>query len=200
VPHPWDEALFRWVNQGWKSEFADFVFRFFSFGTDLLAVKVCLGVLLVALVWLPASRFTALSSLAAWLVANSFADIVKRTFFAARPCTSILGVHLLTDYTGKPHPLDSSGTASAHAAAMAAIATCVFLSNKRWAAPVAVIALLTGLSRVYAGLHFPSQVALGWLIGILCGVVAVKTWRAFQAFKKKTPAEQSAGVESPSRD
>ena len=44
---------------------------------------------------------------------------------------------------------------------------------------LAVLALLTGLSRIYVGAHYPSQVLLGWVCGALCALIAVYTWGAY---------------------
>jgi undecaprenyl-diphosphatase len=132
-------------------------------------------------------RRGALLSMLAWPVANAITDLLKGLFEAARPCIELGSVELISDYEGKLVFLDSSGTASGHAANMAAVATVMCLETKWWGMPWVVIALLTGLSRVYTGMHFPSQVILGWGVGIVCGWVASRTWRAYKERSVERP-------------
>ena len=73
---------------------------------------------------------------------------------------------------------DSMGTASAHSANMAAVATVMTgLLGWRWGAPWIMAALLTGYSRVFNGVHWPSQVTLGWIVGTLVGLATVWVYR-----------------------
>ena len=51
----------------------------------------------------------------------------------------------------------------------------------RWGAPWIVVALLVGVSRVYVGVHFPSQVVFGWTLGIASGVVVERIARLISA-------------------
>ena len=45
-----------------------------------------------------------------------------------------------------------------------------------------VLAVLMGLSRLYVGVHYPTDVLVGALIGALCAWIA---WKAFQAYEEK---------------
>ena len=47
---------------------------------------------------------------------------------------------------------------------------------------VVVLAVLMGLSRLYVGVHYPTDVLVGALIGALCAWIA---WKAFQAYEEK---------------
>ena len=59
----------------------------------------------------------------------------------------------------------SFGTASAHSANMMAVATLFLIVDRKWGTFWLAIAVLTGLSRIYVGVHYPQQVLLGWLVG-----------------------------------
>ncbi|MYS53991.1 phosphatase PAP2 family protein, partial [Streptomyces sp. SID6013] len=54
---------------------------------------------------------------------------------------------------------------SGHAASAAAFATGVALESPAWGAAVAPVAAAVALSRVYTGVHFPSDVLAGAALG-----------------------------------
>ncbi|GFN08463.1 hypothetical protein Smic_70190 [Streptomyces microflavus] len=55
---------------------------------------------------------------------------------------------------------------SGHAASAAAFATGVALESKGWGAVVAPVAAAVAASRVYTGVHYPSDVLAGAALGI----------------------------------
>jgi len=106
------------------------------------------------------------------LVAVGVADVVsvrvvKPAVDRARPCESLPSVRApLGCGTGRSFP-------SAHASDTAAAAAVI-----GWAAPalapVAVaIAALVGISRVYLGAHYPSDVVAGWVLGAAVGAALI---------------------------
>lgn len=58
---------------------------------------------------------------------------------------------------------------SGHATFFFAIATALYLYNKKWGMVFFVGAILITVSRVVAGIHYPSDILGGALIGILVG-------------------------------
>ena len=94
-----------------------------------------------------------------------------------RPCNALDGV--LT-------PIGKSSAysfPSSHAANMGASMLLLSLTFRRWAWAFGVIALLVGLSRIYLGLHYPSDVMGGYLLGMAIGYLV---WRVMEKIKKKT--------------
>ena len=48
-----------------------------------------------------------------------------------------------------------------------------------------VLAVLMGLSRLYVGVHFPTDVAAGAVIGALCAWAAWRAWEAYEERKNR---------------
>lgn len=106
------------------------------------------------------------------LVAVGVADlasvrVLKPAVERVRPCHSLASVRApLGCGSGKSFP-------SAHAADTSAAAAIV-----AWAAPaltpfaLAVVALV-GISRVYLGVHYPSDVVAGWVLGAAIGAALI---------------------------
>lgn len=54
---------------------------------------------------------------------------------------------------------------SAHTTVAFALATTIFFWNKKWGTAALVLALLIGIARVAAGVHYPSDIIGGALLG-----------------------------------
>lgn len=153
-----DRALFHAIN-GWPDSLAP-VLVFFSKGLDLWVTRIILLCILVPLIANKKTREGALLAALGWILANGATDLWKKIPFG-RPGNE------LADAIVRIPMSPSMGTASAHSANMAFIATVFVLYFGWWGLPWVVVALVTGLSRIYVGAHYPSQVLLGWLTGSL---------------------------------
>ncbi len=64
---------------------------------------------------------------------------------------------------------------SGHTASSFAAAGIIFLyTKKKYGIPALILATLIGFSRVYLGVHFPSDVIIGCLVGIISSYVVYK--------------------------
>ncbi len=166
--HQLDVGVFRCVNSlASRNDFADEVMRFCAgniFFAPLLILVAILAVwkggirgricLLVAVVLL---------SLGDPLIWNMIKHAVSRD----RPFLQLDGVHLLV---GR----GSSGSMpSAHAANWFAATMILFLYYRRSIRFMLPLALIVGFSRVYCGVHFPSDVLAGAILGAGYGVAGV---------------------------
>jgi len=70
-------------------------------------------------------------------------------------------------------PQDKFSFPSGHACASFLLATLLLHFYPLFAIPAYVIAILIGFSRIYNGVHYPSDVVAGTIIGILCARIAL---------------------------
>lgn len=72
---------------------------------------------------------------------------------------------------------------SGHAAGAAALAMCItLLVRKWWTIAVWLLALIIGLSRIYFGVHWPSDVIVGWIVG---AVAVLLGWFTMNYFRQR---------------
>lgn len=101
------------------------------------------------------------------LIASFTNYCLKHLFAEPRPFLLQPGINLID--------ADGYGFPSGHAQiAMVIWGTLAFEIRKKWgwfAAPALI--LLIGISRIYLGVHFPTDVLMGWIVGAVILVIAV---------------------------
>lgn len=164
-----NHSIFVAINH-WPEALAP-TMRFFSNAMNYWWMKALIAALAIGLATKSGkTRRTAVQALIAFPLSDGTTNLLKHIFPMPRPFQEL-----------PPHEVilrlgwsDSAGTASAHSANMAVVAY-VFVYHLGWAgSPWILVALLTGLSRVYNGVHYPYQVLLGWTCGILIGFSVTK--------------------------
>jgi|TARA_B100001996_G_scaffold81282_2_gene59992 undecaprenyl-diphosphatase len=115
-------------------------------------------------------------SLAILILALAFTDsicaqILKPLFERVRPShVSMDGLNLLVPKGGK------WSMPSNHAANIFALAVVLSYFYDRIKIPLFILASLIALSRVYVGVHYPSDVIVGGLLGYAIGWLAITSW------------------------
>ena len=87
-------------------------------------------------------------------------DLTHLLYQRPRPFLATRDVHSLFQVHEWSFP-------SAHALVFFALATAIFLYNKKWGAGLYAGALLVVIARVAAGVHYPSDVLVGAGIGVI---------------------------------
>ena len=105
--------------------------------------------------------------------------ILKHLVERPRPWLTVEGLTpLIAEHD--PNSFPSGHTSASFAAASAWCRTL----PRRWMGVTAVVlAALMGFSRLYVGVHFPSDVLAGVLVGLFCGWLACLLWQRFAAWK-----------------
>ncbi len=108
------------------------------------------------LAWRRAAVAAVLSAGLALAIGKVISELVDR----ARPfVVDRSGVHLFSGHSADP------GFPSDHATASLAIATAIFLRNRRWGAVAFLAAAVLSVGRVAIGVHYPSDVLAGAALG-----------------------------------
>ena len=108
----------------------------------------------------PAARVFASEALTSGAVLG-----LKRVLRRPRPYRGMAGLVARDRQYSVAAPLDPFSFPSGHAALAFSIATSVTLSDHRLAAPAYVWATAVGVARVWHGVHYPSDVLAGALVG-----------------------------------
>ena len=105
------------------------------------------------------------------------AEIIRWLWFRPRPFVTN-NVNLLIDYNAK-----EASFPSGHASFYFALSTIIYFYNKKIGIIFYIASLFIVLARVFVGIHWPSDILAGAIIGILVGLVLNKI------FKKYFPAK-----------
>jgi undecaprenyl-diphosphatase len=82
-------------------------------------------------------------------------------------------------------PLNQSSFPSGHAAFYFALSAVIFLYNKKAGLLFFLASFLIVISRVFVGIHWPSDILVGAAIGIFSGWIAILFLRKFSLIVKK---------------
>ncbi len=170
----WDQRLFYLINDAWTAPVLDWLMPTLSRAGNFGAVwLVLLG--LIAVFSKRAGRTVALAGLLALVLGHVASDVLKELTARPRPLGSLPAVRSLV-----PEP-DTYAFPSGHATSAFSAATGVMLAARRflervplWAWGMLVLAAMISYSRVYVGVHFPSDVVAGAGLGLACGWIGLR--------------------------
>jgi undecaprenyl-diphosphatase len=119
-------------------------------------------------------------SLISFALADAGANMLKHLFERPRPCQALENVRLLVGCGG------SFSFPSNHAVNAFAIAATFSHFFRKTAVPMFFIAVLVALSRIYVGVHYPSDVIAGAVIGgVVAGTVLILHKWSSERFKER---------------
>lgn len=118
-------------------------------------------------------------------------SLMKPFFTRLRPShePSLAGlVHMVNGYKGAMY-----GFASSHAANTFGTATFLYLLfrvKKPWMGWLFLWSAVVSYTRIYLGVHYPADIAVGAAVGIICGWISYLLYRVFRVRmeKKKIPS------------
>ncbi len=186
-----DKAILIWINQGWAHPWLDPFFIWISqragFALPLLLVILYLNM-----------RQFGKDGLKLWLLllavvicGDQLGNAIKHLTSQPRPCFELHDIvrQPARDVTG---PCGGNLEAMPSNHALNFFATAAFLAmalrRRSWGITMFIIALLVGISRIYLGKHYPSQVIAGAAIGILLGCLAAWLGIKYLSFMQRIHA------------
>jgi undecaprenyl-diphosphatase len=161
----WDVLFFTSIFKRREIPFITYCMRIFSASGDgYLYPLMAAGLLLFTPD--PAMHFS-IAALAAFALEQPAYHCLKRKIRRNRPFETIHGIR------NRVVPSDQFSFPSGHTAAACIIATLLAYFFPATAIPAFLWASLVGLSRVYLGVHYPSDILAGAVIGLVCAMAGI---------------------------
>ena len=167
-----DLSIFNWTHSlAGKSRLLDF------FGIIMADYSGYLLVLIAFILFLSEADLRKKFSYYATLVLSVIfsrgiiTEFFRFVYTSPRPFAALNFSPLVNGENGNSFP-------SGHAAFFFAIAGTVWLFNKKWGRRFLGVAVLMGLARIFAGVHWPSDILGGAIIGLFSAWLADRTLSA----------------------
>lgn len=170
-----DIQIFYFLNSvAGQSSFLDAVIVFFA--SYLAYILVVVFLVLIFFSQYPKREkweILLVTGISALIARFGVTELIRLFYQRPRPFLALPNVHqLLTDST--------YAFPSGHATFFFAMATAVYLYNKKWGIGFFLAALFITVSRVASGIHYPSDIVGGALIGIIVAYAAFSIARKIQ--------------------
>ncbi|MGD0057077.1 MAG: phosphatase PAP2 family protein [Methanomassiliicoccales archaeon] len=154
-----DESLFLKINSSWNPSFDPFFRALTELGS------FAFWFVIIFILWIFGKRTLATYLLVAILINMAIGGSVKYIVDRPRPFEVFPNAFALYN------PADPSFP-SGHTEGTFTAAIVLGLWNKKLLAPMSLLAVFVGLSRLYIGVHFPLDVISGAVFGVLIGMFA----------------------------
>ncbi|MFN8259798.1 MAG: phosphatase PAP2 family protein [Chitinophagales bacterium] len=162
-----DYVVFQYINQTIQHPFLDIVLTFLRTAPNWIPLYIFLAVYLLYTYKLDAIQYVFYIIIAFALADFISHGILKPWIHRLRPCHSLtLHARLVLGHCGGKWSFPST-----HASNHMAIALSIFLSGifkKKWINYIWIFwALAIGFAQIYVGVHYPSDIIAGYVLGIL---------------------------------
>ena len=185
-----DASILLWIQEHIRTGMLTPVMNIITHLGDKGIFWIALTLLLLALRKTRKLGVTCMISMIIGLIITNL--IIKNWVARVRPYELIEGLQLMVE---KQHDFSFP---SGHAANSLASAWVLFkLMDRKYGVPALILALLISLSRLYVAVHYPTDVIVGIVIGILAAELAIvieralaKKFPAFKDFIRSKPAKK----------
>ena len=168
-----DGKLLLWLKEAFSHPVLDEIMIMISRLGNKGFIWIAIGVLFLLLgfrnkIWRNRG-FLVLFSLAANFLACNV--VLKPLIDRTRP-------YYVLDYTPLIPPVGDPSFPSGHTSASFAAATAIYFINKKWGIAAYILAAVMGFSRLYLGVHFPTDVLAGALVGTAAAMIMIRIFDA----------------------
>ena len=168
-----DGKLLLWLKEAFSHPVLDEIMIMISRLGNKGFIWIAIGVLFLLLgcrnkIWRNRG-FLVLFSLAANFLACNV--VLKPLIDRTRP-------YYVLDYTPLIPPVGDPSFPSGHTSASFAAATAIYAINKKWGIAAYIFAAVMGFSRLYLGVHFPTDVLAGALVGTAAAMIMIRIFDA----------------------
>lgn len=168
-----EATILLWIQQHLRNPILTPFFQFITMLGNAGFIWILTALLLLAFPKTRKTGFLCSVSLLGSLVINNL--LLKNLIGRIRPYEMIQNLSILVSAPGDP------SFPSGHTASSFAMATVLFLCcPKKYGVPALILAALISFSRLYLGVHYPTDVLFGLLSGILIGTITVYVFRKKQ--------------------
>lgn len=180
-----DRSVFLFLNRSVANPVLDVVMPFLT-ETDNWHIPILIIWLSLIIFGGKKGRIVALLVVVILTLSDQLSSsVVKPLVNRVRPCFVVEGVRLLIEQSRSP------SFPSSHAANMASMATLFSVKYRRQTALFVSIALLVAYSRIYVGVHYPSDLLGGALLGVVCAVVVLWIERGVRVLWQRRKLSQN---------
>ncbi|MCX7918491.1 MAG: glycosyltransferase family 39 protein [bacterium] len=168
--HQLDISLFYWINRQLNHPWLDSVMVYitqFSHFHSILLIAI-FGFLVFGRRY---EKTTVILLIIGVVFSDTFGNILKHIFQRIRPEHVLDNVRILVSSSS------SYSFPSNHAVNMATAATMLsirYWKQKKVAIPAIIVAFLISYSRIYVGVHYPSDILFGWVVGFISAMIVLK--------------------------
>jgi undecaprenyl-diphosphatase len=168
--HQYDVSMFHWVmarkHRAWFTHIGRWISR--TGDGPLYALFA------TYLYWtgLPADRLFLIAALAAFLVERPLYFVLKRGFKRNRPEDALFGFRSFII------PSDKFSFPSGHTSAAFLMATLLAYFHPALVLPAYLWATSVGMSRIFLGVHFPTDILVGTAMGMSVALISLRVFAA----------------------
>lgn len=160
-----DTSVFQFVNNQMRCKLFNIILpKITHIGGAIFSISSLLLVLIFAA---NTYRAWAIEGLLSLTVSHILVHLIKKRYGRDRPYLALSDTNLIT------HPLKDYSFPSGHTTAVFSITVVFAIHSVVLATCLLPIAFIVGLSRMYIGLHYPTDCVIGALLGSMSALLTV---------------------------